>query len=388
MRKHMQSSSWSTMLAGLSSICLIILLTACGGSPSATPQAETTPRVTTSPSTGAASPPPTQITPSPSPTSPFLTGDWPYPRDLPQLAYDRQNNTLVLFGGKSFNGVLQDTWTWDGHVWTEQHPAASPGSVLGASMAYDDATGLVVLFGGCLIGCNQATNAMWSWNGATWTQLHPAITPSPRMNPDMVYDAARGQLLLFGGLSDTNTPLNDTWSWNGTTWTQLHPATAPSARSDASIAYDATTRTVVLFGGDDNSAPIPLLNDTWSWNGATWTQQHPATAPPGGAFNSNGTIYGAYPTQNSMVWDAATQQLLLALAGGDNTGQHKIQITWSWDGTTWTQQAMQHLPEEELDVFYSAAQRTIYAFASFIETGTFNDSMCQWTGQAWQILPD
>jgi class 3 adenylate cyclase len=63
----------------------------------------------------------------------------------------------------------------------------------------------------------------------------------------MAYDAATGTAVLFGGYIDQ--PLSTTLTWNGSTWTRQHPATHPSARQDASMAYDAATRTVVLFGG-------------------------------------------------------------------------------------------------------------------------------------------
>ena len=47
----------------------------------------------------------------------------------------------------------------------------------------------------------------------------------------MAYDAATGQLVLFGGFDQQHgADLNDTWTWNGTTWTQLSPATSPPAR--------------------------------------------------------------------------------------------------------------------------------------------------------------
>ena len=67
----------------------------------------------------------------------------------------------------------------------------------------------------------------------------------------MAYDAAIGQLVLFGGTSSNGTVLNDTWTYNGTTWTQLSPLTSPSARSDFSMAYDPAMGQLVLFGGDE-----------------------------------------------------------------------------------------------------------------------------------------
>jgi hypothetical protein len=49
--------------------------------------------------------------------------------------------------------------------------------------------------------------------------------------------------------------LGDTWTWDGSTWTQQHPVPSPSARTDASMAYDAATGTVVLFGGGGKTSP-------------------------------------------------------------------------------------------------------------------------------------
>ena len=64
----------------------------------------------------------------------------------------------------------------------------------------------------------------------------------------MAYDAATGTVVLFGG-DGSSGDLGDTWTWNGTTWTEQTPATSPPARESATMAYDAATGTVVLFGG-------------------------------------------------------------------------------------------------------------------------------------------
>ncbi len=67
----------------------------------------------------------------------------------------------------------------------------------------------------------------------------------------MAYDAATGTVVLFGG--GGRRPVGDTWTWDGTTWTQQHPATSPPVRCGTSMAYDAATGTVVLFGGGDSA---------------------------------------------------------------------------------------------------------------------------------------
>src|SRR5215467_2069219 len=78
---------------------------------------------------------------------------------------------------------------------------------------------------------------------ADWTQQAPAASPPARLDAAMAYDAATGTVVLFGGLIH-GTVLRDTWTWNGTTWTKQAPAASPPARYLASMAYDAATGTV------------------------------------------------------------------------------------------------------------------------------------------------
>jgi hypothetical protein len=138
-------------------------------------------------------------------------------------------------------------------------------------MAFDAMHGQVVLFGG-FGGQNQAfLNDTWLWNGTNWTQANPANSPSPRYSSAMDYDAAQGQVVLFGGYNAyTGAVLGDTWAWNGTRWTQLIPAASPSARYNSAMAYDPAQGQLVLFGGLDAFASgYPFYNDTWVWGPPT-----------------------------------------------------------------------------------------------------------------------
>ncbi len=54
-----------------------------------------------------------------------------------------------------------------------------------------------------------------------------------------------------------NTPIiGDTWIWNGSDWIQQHPAISPPARDFASMAYDAATGQLILFGGGGSGPRI------------------------------------------------------------------------------------------------------------------------------------
>jgi hypothetical protein len=96
-------------------------------------------------------------------------------------------------------------------------------------------------------------------------------SPPARSSMGMAYDWATKSTLLFGG-GGTGVVYGDTWIWRGG-WSRLSPATSPSARAGAGMVYDGAAGNIVLFGGDDSTGTD--LNDTWTWDGATWTQQFP-----------------------------------------------------------------------------------------------------------------
>src|SRR4029453_8537261 len=102
----------------------------------------------------------------------------------------------------------------------------------------------------------------WEWNGEEWTQLEDQ-GPSARVGHNMVYDAERKQIVLFGGTSSQG-DLGDTWAWDGTSW-KLKADFGPSPRFWHGIAYDDVGRSTVLFGGAYHTQPGPRLvqGDTW-----------------------------------------------------------------------------------------------------------------------------
>jgi hypothetical protein len=279
--------------------------------------------------------------------------------DTDLMAYDAATGNVVLFDGNSnVNGQLGVTWTWDGTTWTQQHPATSPpirsGGQDNPAMAYDAATGNVVLFGG--LSSNGASDGTWTWNGTTWTQQHPATSPPARFNELMAYDAATGNVVLFGG--ESLGALSDTWTWNGTTWTRQHPAAHPVTLPGRAIAYDAATGEVVLFGAGN------FDRQTWTWDGTTWTRQHPAAHP-------------SARSDAAMAYDAATGNVVLFGGIGGRTDQ-LLSDTWTWDGTTWTREHPATRPPARrlAAMAYDAAASNVVLFGGFSSRGYLNNT---WT---------
>lgn len=216
------------------------------------------------------------------------------------MAYDPTTGNLVLFGGYDGSTALNDTWTWDGTTWTQQHPAASPSGRVSAALA-PDPSGNLVLFGGTNLLGNYYADT-WTWNGTTWTLSKPPSAPAARAYAAMAYDPTTGNDVLFGGYASSN--FGDTWTWNGTAWTELTPASSPSARAATSMAYDPTTQSVVLFGGTTYGTAGNYYADTWTWDGTTWTDTN-TTGPSG--------RYGA-----SMDYDGSNRTVVL-FGGSDGT---------------------------------------------------------------------
>jgi hypothetical protein len=63
----------------------------------------------------------------------------PAARSYPAMAYDPVSKRVVLFGGYSAKGYLNDTWTFDGTTWTQESPSVAPSVRTAAGIAADRA---------------------------------------------------------------------------------------------------------------------------------------------------------------------------------------------------------------------------------------------------------
>lgn len=296
---------------------------------------------------------------------------FPTPITMPDLSgavnmtYDEARQEVVAFGGYDPTcNECSETWVWNATAWQRLDPPTSPFGRREAGFAYDGARKESVLFGS---SHDPLANDTWVWDGQNWQEKHPAESPPARWGQAgniLVYDAARQVVLLFGGMTrgaSTMHPayLNDTWLWNGQTWTQVNsePAPPPSQYNGVYMAYDNANQVVVLLDS----------NTTWTWNGSIWNKQNPSHQPPG-------LPYGA------MGYDQMRQQTVL-LGGALNS-----YWTWVWDGNDWRQV---ETPDSHLDLgtfpelhmIYDTKNRELLLFAidkSFV--------VWAWKGDGWQKL--
>lgn len=250
----------------------------------------------------------------------------PPARAFAAAAYDEASHQVVLFGGIGSAGpALDDTWTWDGSAWTQQHPSSSPSARAFASMTYDPRGRDVVLVGGRTAA--KPTASVCSGSGkATGPNAPPAASWTP-----------------VPCFSTSATPFFDTWLWDGSTWHQAGSAPTGLLGQSPALGTDPTTGQVVLLAqavpttipGPVCPVPLPPVAGTgpiaqpaiacagmpvetlhaWSWSGGSWTEL-PAPLPaagPGIAIGGPGAL-ASDPVSGHLV-DVRSGALIACGAG-------------------------------------------------------------------------
>ena len=240
-------------------------------------------------------------------------------------------------------------------------------------MAYDSTRGKVVLFGG--YGDSYLLNDTWEWDGSNWTLYTPATKPSVRYYHAMTYDSVRCKVVLFGGSDGSN--LNDTWEWDGTNWTQRSPATTLSARSGHSMAYDSARGKVVLFGGSYYINFSNLnINDTWEWDGTTWTD--PSLASGNHSWFVCACDAASNCTRSSQIWtarvDSAAPIAFNLQSPADGNWSNGSGVTFQWQAATDVDSGLAYYR-----LFIDAAQQGGNLIAtSYAYPGTISSGAHQW----------
>jgi len=240
----------------------------------------------------------------------------PPARDDHAMVYDSIHDEVILFGGQSTYSFL-DTWTYNlrTNSWTNRNPDNQPGTGVGPAMAFDSLHGEVVLFGGKDYAAICRNNT-WAYNLSenAWTEMIPQTRPPARAFHSMVYDGARGDIVLFGGESKSGL-LNDTWIYDlgANVWASQNPELAPSPREAFSMVYDSAHAEALLFGGFLGNVQF-TRDDTWTYDPGTnnWTDMNPLIAPPARRYHA-------------MVYDSASAATVL-FGGEGSTGL--LNDTW------------------------------------------------------------
>jgi hypothetical protein len=196
-----------------------------------------------------------------------------YDADRKRVVMFGGGKTLVDRAQVHVGSALSDTWEWDGATWKETcgetsgTPCAIPG-LRGASMTYDPVRKRIVLYGGEADRTGDDANLVdrvWEYDGATWSKREEITNvPPPRSFASMTYDTTRARVVLHGGLAGLGrVHFSDTWEYDGNCWKDVTSSAAlPPARGIFASSYDAARGELVVFGGDAPNLSAEDVTDT------------------------------------------------------------------------------------------------------------------------------
>jgi len=301
---------------------------------------------------------------------------FPNPRCYYGLDFDAAAGETVLFGGASFSWRNEDTWTYNAtsNAWSRRTPA--PGERIYSSFSYDGSARLAVLFGGNDPSTHFSDTWAYDYRGNLWTEKRPASAPPARAGGALVFDAADGRSILFGGRWGPAAwqTLGDTWAYDAGTnsWAELKPAQAPTARAFHSMACDPASGLVVLYGG---WGEFGITNDTWVYNlsANAWTQKYPGSSPPA-------------RQEAAMAFDAGSG--LFVLFGGVAASDLKDTWTYNISSNVWTKMSPGKSPSARLASMVAAGGGLVLVGGCssdltrvFNETWTYDVQADKWAEQ-------
>jgi Galactose oxidase, central domain len=158
----------------------------------------------------------------------------------------------------------------------------------------------------------------------TWTNVHPTVSPPFRAGQGLAFEPGSGLVIAYGGVPNqfANPVFNDTWAFDGSSWTQLFPVGNPGPRLNVYLAQSPSIGRLVLFGG---AFPVNVANGTtWEFDTqtVTWTNKTPIGPNPS-------------PRQLAhLVYDSWRGRTVL-FGGTNGPTTTFYNDTWEWDGTSW-----------------------------------------------------
>ncbi len=196
----------------------------------------------------------------------------PASREGASISYDARRKRIVLHGGRTWSGRMDDTWLYDGTNWSEHIHVERPTPAGQCAMCYDSARRVTMLLADHW-ELNQPRVRHWQWDGREWRLVYEFGQDAPAIGGGrLAFDSVRGVAVYLS--QDVSRGLdNALWEWDGKSWRKVvsDPEKVPKggvlwfwnpARSCVSLLYGT-------FNGD-----VPAgIGSMWHWNGAKWMEE-------------------------------------------------------------------------------------------------------------------
>ncbi len=269
----------------------------------------------------------------------------PQPRQFHAMAPIYNTDNILLFGGNTTTGDLNDTWIYNSNAntWTQIYPEVSPAPRYGHAMAAVDGDDKVVMFGGWSIG--DFGTWIFDYTDLTWENKTPITRPAPRAYHAMATVHGDDKVLLTGGESGFMNYFLETWIYDlsDNEWTKKVTTYLPEGIFLHDLASVYGTDKIVHYGGSTGGG-LPSTQ-TWVYDVSenNWSHKTPDKDPNVRMYHKMATIFG-------------TDKILLF--GGTNWGSSFSDDTWVYDlsENTWTKQ----IPKNKPNAVWCQALSPIY----------------------------
>jgi hypothetical protein len=267
------------------------------------------------------------------------SGPAPAPRFAHNCVYDPIGHTMVMWSGQGSSGFFNDVWTFDlaAHTWGQHSPSgALPVARYGTASVYDPVNRRLVAFAGFTSEQVRFNDSpAYDIASNAWIDLSPP-TPRPQIRCLLTaaYNVQRHRMIVYGG--QRSGPLDDIWAFdlNANVWTELTPAVRPAGRFFASAV--SLNDHVVVFGGTNG---MQSFNEVWSFDCSSngWSLLNTAGTPPT-ARHSHASA------------ELRTQHAMVVFGGNDGTMRNDV---WKLSGIHASVDSEREQPQEfQLDQNY------------------------------------
>lgn len=211
----------------------------------------------------------------------------PSPRMYAPLSYDNASDVFVLFGGylQDFS-TSHETWIYNltANTWTNVTTTIHPPARFHTGFTYDYKNHLSFLVGGA--SWEGFLNDIWSYDYDTnsWNEFQSSTT-GPSFGFGAAYNLDLDLFVAFGGPKgiDESDLISQTWVFNITSeaertgyWANAYSQNNPPPRTRICLAYDIESNRTILYGGA-LSMFGEALGDTWAYE---YRVNPPPAAPP------------------------------------------------------------------------------------------------------------
>jgi Kelch motif len=301
----------------------------------------------------------------------------PDPRSLCAFTTDPVNNTIWMYGGTDGLSSLTDFWQYQNGVWQEIAADNGPTNCTTPASAFDSERNKLV------VSC--AEGDVFEWDGAAWAHPTPKTIPTFHQFGTLAYDPNLKKTVLFGGY-DNGSYLDQTWTWDGTTWTRQKKNPAPG-RTLAAMWYDPTLKKIVIYGGIGrltSTDRITRYDDMWTFDGTGWNQLKPASGTPGMRYGAQVTVDPR--TSHLLLFGGIRVDAVPAVPPSTVPGQVQVYVDdmWDWDGSAWKQVQPTSVPpaRENGRIAYDPTRDEIVLFGGY--AGTFFSDVWIYNPTVWQ----